>query len=261
MALPDIGQLFDSKLFVSALSLAAGGLIGNLLTILRNRLRTLEYTVVHDRVGFSADDNVFGAIRVTWQNAELTNLYSSVVTLENPTTKDFTDLRIKTYTGDTLLLSERTEVAGSTYVLKWTPEFQEQLKVEPGAAATPAQFDIYRHQREYVVSVLNRGQRAVMRYLTTVPTGNSGPSVWLDVLHSGVRARYRHLHPHVHGVPVKIAASFGLVLSLATFVLASFYLAEPWAAALICLLTGLFAQSVGAFAYRALRFLSAIVFH
>lgn len=259
MTLPDISQLIDSKALLAVLSALGGGLIGNLVAVLRSRVKTLEYTVNHDRMAFSADDAIFGSIRVTWQNHDVTNLFSTRVTLENNTGKDFTNLKIKVYTGDTLLLGERTEIPGTTYTLKWTDDYQQQVYVLPGSSPTEQQFAIYNHSREYVIPVLNRGQRAVMTYLTTVPNGNQGPGTWLDMLHEGAKVQYRQVVPQVHGVPIRLAISVGIVACVATLVIVSFTIAEPWAAAAISMIFGLFAQSIGAFLYRGLRFIKALV--
>lgn len=259
MTLPDIQQLADSKSVISLVSLVGGGLLGNLIAVLRNRVKTLEYTVTHDRIGLSADDAVFGSIRVTWQHHEVTNLFSSTVTLDNQTTKDFANLNIKVYTGDTLLLAERTEIADSAYGLRWTDEFQKALHVEPGSQPTDAQFKTYHHSREYNIPVLNRGKRAVFRFLTTVPNATVAPSVWLDLLHTGVRVQFRPTLPRVHGVPVRVAASLGLIGCLVALVASSVFLTEPWAVGLVCLLVGLFAQSIGAFIYRALDLVKTLV--
>ena len=259
MPLPDLSQLVESKALLSALSAIGGGLIGNLIAVLRSRVKTLEYTVHHDRVGFSADDQVFGAIRVTWQNHDVTNLFSSRVTLENQTGKDFTNINVKVYTGETLLLVERTEIPGTTYILKWTDDFQKQLHVLPGEVASPQQFNTYNHSREYIIPVLNRGQRAVMTYLTTVPSGGQGPAVWLDMLHEGVKVQHRLVVPQVHGVPIRLAISVGLVVCVAVLAAVSVVLTEPWAAATVSMVFGLFAQSIGAFVYRGLRLLKALV--
>ncbi|OGB81692.1 MAG: hypothetical protein A2496_14200 [Burkholderiales bacterium RIFOXYC12_FULL_60_6] len=259
MPLPDFSQLFENKALLSALSAVGGGLIGNLIAVLRSRVKTMEYTVHHDRVGFSADDQVFGAIRVTWQNHDVTNLFSSRVTLENQTGKDFTNIKVKVYTGDTLLLGERTEIPGTTYILKWTDDFQQQLRVLPGDVPSEQQFNTYNHSREYVVPVLNRGQRVVMTYLTTVPAGGQGPAIWLDMLHEGVKVQHRQVVPQVHGVPIRLAISVGLVVCVAVLAVASVAFTEPWAAAAVCMTFGLFAQSIGAFVYRGLRLLKALV--
>lgn len=259
MNLPDLSQLIESKTLLSALSAVGGGLVGNLIAVLRSRVKTLEYTVHHDRVGFSADDQVFGSIRITWQNHDVTNLFSSRVTLENQTGKDFTNIKVKVYTGDTLLLGERTEIPGTTYILKWTDDFQQQLRVPPGETPSEQQFTTYNHSREYTVPVLNRGQRVVMTYLTTVPAGGQGPFVWLDMLHEGAKVQHRQVVPEVHGVPIRLALSVGLVVCILSLAVASAVLAEPWAAAVVCMTFGLFAQSIGAFVYRGLRLLKALV--
>ncbi len=259
MPIPDLAQLFESKALLSALSAVGGGLIGNLIAVLRSRVKTMEYTVHHDRVAFSADDQIFGAIRVTWQNNDVTNLFSSHVTLENQTGKDFTNIKVKVYTGDTLLLGERTEIPGTSYSLKWTDDFQQRLHVPTGQAPSPQQVNTYNHSREYVVPVLNRGQRAVMAYLTTVPAAGKGPAIWLDMLHEGVKVQHRLVVPQVHGVPVRVAVSVGLVVCVAALAIASVAFSEPWVAAAVCMVFGLLAQSIGAFAFRGLRLIKALV--
>jgi hypothetical protein len=259
MNLPDFGQLIDNKLLLSALSAVAGGFIGNLVAVLRGRVKTLEYTVAHDRIALSADDAIFGSIQVIWQSHNVTNLFTSRVELANQTGSDLTDLKIKVYTGTTLLLGQRTEIPGTTHILKFTDDFEGQLRIAPGRTPTAEQFNLYNHSREYLVPVLNRGQRVVLTYLTTVPSGTEGPSVWLDTLHKGVRVRYQPLVPQVHGVPIKIAVAVGLAAAIATLALASIFLTEPWAAATVCLLVGLIAQSIGAWLYRAYLFVKSLI--
>jgi hypothetical protein len=260
MNLPDFSQLVDNKALLSAASALAGGLFGNLIAVLRSRIKTLEYTATHDRIAFSANDAVFGAIQVMWQGHSVTNLYTSRVELSNRTGKDLTDLKVKVYTNDdTLVLGERTEIPGTTHVLKFTDDFAQLLKVPPGEKPSEQQFKTYNHRREYVVPVLNRGQSVAMTYLTNTPSGAAGPSVWLDLLHPGVRVQYRVVVAQVHGVPIRIALVLGLISAVFAFVLSSLYLAEPWAAALVCLVVGLAAQSVGALLFRAATFVKALV--
>lgn len=260
MTLPDLSQLIDSKAVLATISVVGGALIGNLIAVLRSRVKTLEYTVSHDRMAFSADDTIFGSIRVTWQNHDVTNLFSTRLTLENQTGKDFTNLKVKVYTGDTLLLNERTEVPDTSYVLNYTDQFKQQLAVPAGTTPTEQQQNIYNHSREYLIPVLNRGQRAVMTYLTTVPGGMKSPAAWLDMLHEGAKVQFRDVVPQIHGVPVRLAVQIGIVACIVVLVTISLTITESWAAAAICMVFGLFAQSVGAFIYRGLRLLKAIVF-
>lgn len=251
--------LLDSKALISVLSLIGGGLAGSLIAALRGRLKTLEYTVTHDRVALAAEDAVFGSVRVTWQGHEVTNLFTSTVTLNNATTRDFTQLKFKVYTGDTLLLTQYTEIPGTSFVLKWTDEYETAVRVQPGQQPTDQQFWIFRHNREFVVPVLNRGQKAVARFLTTVPPGGQGPAVWVDMLHPGVRVEYRPNVPQIHGVSVKLALPIGLAACVAVLVGTSLYVPVVWLAALLCMIFGLVAQSVGAFIFRGARYLKNLV--
>ncbi len=190
----------------------------------------------------------------------MTNLYTSRVELSNRTGKDLTDLKVKVYTNDdTIIFGERTAIPGTTHVLKFTDEFSQVLKVSPGEKPSEQQFKTYNHRREYVVPTLNRGQSVVMTYLSSAPNGAAGPSVWLDLLHPGVRVQYRIIVAQVHGVPVRIALILGLISAVVAFVLSSLYLDEPWAAALVCLVVGLAAQSVGALLFRVAAFAKALV--
>lgn len=260
MQLPDLLQLLDSKALISAVSALAGGFIGNLIAVLRSRIKQLEYTATHNRVAFSANDAIFGSIEVMWQGHSVTNLFSSRIELINQTGIDLTNVKVKAYTGsETLLLGQRVEIAQTTHVPKFTDGFAQKLEVPNGQAPTAEQFEIYNHSREYLLPVFNRGQKFIATYLTTTVAGAQGPSVWLEVLHQGVRAQYRLLVPQVHGVPIKIAVSAGLVVCAALLAVASATLSEPWAAASICLVAGLFAQSIGAFAVKGLLLLKSLV--
>ena len=250
----ELQTILDSKLAVSVLALVGGGILGGLLTHLRRRLRTLEYTVTHDRVALSADDAVFGAVRVSWQGHEVTNLYSSTVIIQNPTQNDYQNMKFKTYTGDTILLTQFTQVPGTSYILGFSPEFEALIRVPAGQAPTEFQLNTYQHNREYVIPVLNRGQTAVVRFLTTVPGGQSGPAVWVDMLHPGLRIQFRPNIPHVHGVPVKTAVLVGLAASLVVLILCGIYVSNVWLAATVTLVVGIIAQLVGAYLYRLVRF-------
>lgn len=259
MALPDFQQLLNSKSLLSVASAIGGALLGNFAAVYRNRIKVLEYTVSHERVGLSTDDAIFGSVRITWQGQDATNLFTSILTIENTTLNDYTDLKVKIYTRNTLLLTERTEIAGTTYIPKFTTEFAAQIFVPHGSVPTDAQFQLYRHQREYLVPVLNRGQRVVFHYLTTAPNPSEGPLVWADLLHPSVQLQFRPISQQIHGVPVKLALPLGLFVCLLMLAFVSMYLTEPWAAAVIMMIAGLSAQSIGAWVYRAFRFIKQIL--
>ena len=49
------------------------------------------------------------------------------------------------------LLTEKSELVGTTHFLEWTREFSNQLAVEPGTQPTPQQVTLYYSQREYLL--------------------------------------------------------------------------------------------------------------
>ena len=234
---------------------------GALVLYLRNRVRRLEYVVHHERIASSSIDPIFGSIQATWQGNPVSNLYASRVELTNDTSRDFSEVVFKVYSGDTILLTERTEVIGTPRIVEWSPAFKQLMFVQPGGTPTQQQYDIYNKSREYKLPVFNRGQKIAMTYLTAIPLSASGPGVWIDVAHKGIKVEYIPPGPRIHGVPQKAAIGFGLAIGAVTFVIFGVYSPDPWLTAFVCMFVGLFAQSIGAVVYRALKLLRAIVLH
>ncbi|MDM0086737.1 MULTISPECIES: hypothetical protein [unclassified Variovorax] len=259
MGVPDVTQLLDHKWVISAVSLVIGGLISNLIGVLRSRVRVLEYSVAHDRVAIAANDLIFGTVQVSWNGQDVTNLSFSRVLLTNGTGKDLADLSLKAYAGQgTTLLTQQPGIMGLSDVLPFTASYEAALKVSPGEGPTDAQRALYHRERRYTVPVFNRGQTIELRYLTM--TGpNVGPSVWLDMQHVGLKLVHRELVPLVHGVPLKLALAIGLVSVGIIYALSSLFIQESWAAAGICLLAGLSAQLLGAAIFKAFRGVTRVV--
>jgi hypothetical protein len=229
--------LFNNTPLMSALSLIGGALITNFIYVYRGRVKVLNYTVVHDRVGLSADDATFGNVAITWRENPVQNLFLSTLRVENATFADYTNLKIKAFTGnDTLLLTDRAQIVGTTQFPGHTDEWRQQTLVPAGAEPTGAQWHTYLHSREWLVAVLNRGQRAEFTFLTTVPTAPSGPAVFADVIHEGVKMEFRQVEPHVLGAPTKLALPIGLMACLVALVFVSVFVAQVWLAASLMLI-------------------------
>lgn len=247
--------LLDNKIFMYSVSAIGGGV----LVYLRNGLRTLEYTVSHQGLAFSSNDPIIGSIQVSWRSTQVTNLYLSKVELKNNTNKDFKNITFKTYTLDTLLLTEKTEIVGTSQIAKWSPAFQQTLAVPPNGTPTPSQFDIYNKSREYQVPVFNRRQKIILTYLTTIPQTSPGPAIWLETIHEGVLAKYKPPGPEIFGVSIKIATNLGVLLATATVMLSILYLSDLWLSSLICMLVGLFAKPLGATLYQIYKLIKSII--
>ena len=246
--------ILNDKYFIGV----ASGIGGMLLTILvqqiLNKRGLLTYFVRHSRVGMSADDAIFGSVRVAWNNQPVPNLFSSTMELVNQSTRDYENISVRVFTNDTVLLTERTEVVGSILPLSWTEEFARQLHVDAGQQPTQAQVERHSRQRHYLVPILNRGQVVRFHFLNAAPTPNQ-PSLWMDILHRGVKLRF-HVPPNeILGVAQPIAAVFGIVLGFVFVGVLITYMQTVWIAALSSLTFGLFAQVPGAYAFKIWRWL------
>jgi hypothetical protein len=136
--------LLDNRLVLALIS----GVVGVGLTLITQSILgkrgLFTYFVWHNRVGVSADDAVFGSVRVTWNNNPVANLYTSMVELRNESLKDYENVVVRVFTNDTILLTERTEIVGTTRYLELTEEFSQRLMVPAGAEPTALQQD-YTH--------------------------------------------------------------------------------------------------------------------
>ena len=157
----------------------------------------------------------------------------------------------------TNLINARADIDG-IHAPVLSPEFVEMARVPQGSTPTPQQIDMFRHNREFLVRVLNRGGRVRVVFWTTVVDGQQGPAILVGTQHPGVRMVFRPLVPQIHGVHVKAAVSLGVGMSL-LFVLALAALKVPaWPIVLLGVLIGLFAQSIGAGVYRFGRWLKRV---
>src|SRR5258705_11001118 len=99
----------------------AGGVLLTLLTqYILNKRGLFTYSVRHDRLGVSADDAVFGSVQVTWNGNQVGHLYSSTIELLNRSMKDYENVVVRAFTSDTILLTERTDIVGTTQIAGWT---------------------------------------------------------------------------------------------------------------------------------------------
>lgn len=244
--------LFDNKYLIAVASSASGVVLTLLTQQLLNRRGLFTYFVHHSRVGVSADDAIFGSVRVTWNGQPVANLFSSTVELVNESTKDYENVVVRTYTNDSVLFTERNEIVGTTRFLNWTTDFAQRLAVPTGQAPTDAQRDLYSRQREYLVPVLNRGQSIRLDFLNAAKTQNH-PTIWLDVLHKGVKVRFRVTQPQTLGVPQPVAALIGIVLGFILLGCIIAYVQTIWLAALVALIYGFLAQVPGALVVRGWR--------
>lgn len=254
----DLLQLFKNEY----LSIVFGGLAGVLTSWLTQRVLNkrglFSYYVNHNRVGMSTEDLTFGNVSVTWNNNPIQHLFFSTLELKNESLNDYENVVIRTYTDNTRLLSEATQILETPNIIEWTEKFKEQLHVETGQLPTDVQQKVYNGQREYLIPVFNRGQVAKISYLNSA-TSENAPSIWLSATIKGVRVKFRIPQEQIFGVPRSLAAISGVVIGLILIVPLVIYVPNTWVVASMAIVYGFAAQMPGAFFIKIMRRLREII--
>jgi len=244
--------ILENNYVVSGLSIVSTLILSQIANRIWHKRGLLTYFVRHSRIGGSGDDSAFGSVRVTWNNSPVIDLYLSTVELINHSLKDYENVIVRAFSNDTTILTERTEISGSVRSLSWSPDFSRLLAHPLDQPPTDNQIALYSRQREFLIPVLNRGQIVRFHFLNA-PKTQSQPTLWLDILHKGVKVKFQVPQPEIMGVPQTTAARIGIILGVAflTWIIAS--VESVWLAALLAFMYGLVAQIPGAFLVRAWR--------
>ena len=217
-----------------------------------NRRTLFTYSVLNSQVGSSAEDKIYGSVKITWNDHPVSCLYLSTVELINQSAKDFESVTVRIYTNNnTQLLTEKTEIVGTTRILDLTDDYKKELAVPEGNQLTESQIYLYTHRRDYIVPTMNRGQIVCFDLLNNVEP-DTQPEIWLEVLQKGINCKLIIAHNQVMGVPQPTAALVGTLVGLVA-VLALIYMAGSPIIALISYLIGLFVLYPGAYAVKSYR--------
>lgn len=225
-------------LLASLVSTGVGAVLTFLIQKIVNKRGLFTYFVRHNKIGTSTEDTVFGTVRVTWNENPIGHLYLSIIELQNDSLQDYSDVVVKVFSNDTDLLTERSELIGTTHVLRWTTDFANALAIGSGDHPTDAQSTRYRREREYFLPTMNRGQIVRFAYLNAALREHQ-PSLWIDVVHKGVKVKYREPPNVFMGVPHPHAILVGSALGLLVLGLVIWLTDTIWLASIICLVYGL----------------------
>jgi hypothetical protein len=251
-------EFLQSKPIAAVLSAGLGALLTILTQLVLRKRGLFSYSVSHARVGLSTDDVVFGKVRVTWNDNPVANLYASTLELRNESLRDYKDVVVRAFVHETNLLTERTEIVDTTLTLEWSSSFSKQLAVPVGSKPTPTQRELYAQQREYLIPTMNRNQVVRLSFLNAASPGKE-PSLWLDIVHPGVRVKFRVMQKSFLGVPQLAAGLSGIALGLVFWAVIVSWVQPAWLAALLSLLYGFLAVLPGALAIKAWRWFRELV--
>ena len=165
-----------------------------------NRRSLFTYSVFHSQIGLSAEDAIYGSVQITWNGNLVNRLYLSTIDLTNQSAKDFESVMVRAFTNNTVLLTQKTMVVGTTRVIEFTDEYKRQIAVGEESLPTEYQVDLHSHNRDYIVPTMNRGQTIRFEFLNAAESDEE-PQIWLDVLHEGVNCKFRPWQDQFKGVP------------------------------------------------------------
>ena len=242
----------QSRLIVAVFAGVVGAILALLIQHILNKRGLFTYFVRHNSVGVSTDDAVFGTVRSFWNDQQIDNLWFSSIELRNASLNDYENVIVKVYTNSTNLLNERTEIVGTSRVLEWTAAFANRVTLLPDIEPTAEQRSIYAREREYLVPTMNRGQFVRIAYLNATNTPQQ-PTIWLDILHKGVKTEIRVAKPEFLGVPQVYAARIGSASGIVVVALVIATVEALWLAAVLSFLYGLFVLFPGAAAIKLWR--------
>ena len=239
--------------YVSVIAGALGGIFTAWLTQrVLNRRGVFSYSVTHNRVGITAEDPVFGSVAVTWNGSTIPNLYLSTIEMKNESLNDYENVVVRTYTSDTKLMTEQTQLPESPNILEWSEKYRMQVHVEEGNTPTDNQWSIYNGQREHVIPIFNRGQAVKITYLNSA-SSSSMPSIWLSIALKGVRLKFRETQNQILGVPQGQAAFVGVLIGIVVLVFLAQASSGSWGIVTSAMVYGFIAQIPGAYTIKLMR--------
>lgn len=248
----EIAFLLQSKIFTAVSSVAFGVLLATIIQRLLNKRSMFSYTVTHNRVGLSVEDAVYGSVKVTWNDNPVNRLYLSTVVVTNQSMKDHESVVMRVFSNDTVLLAGTAFISNGIEPVDFSEEYRDKIAVRDGDAPTAEQYDLYSHQRDYMVPVINRGQ--VLRFeLLNTPRAEEDPTIWLNIMHKGIVCKPQSPQQQIIGVPQMNAVWAGMFISMLGVGVVVLLVKSAPLAAFISLTVGWFSVFPGAYAVKFYR--------
>lgn len=254
MSPQDLQDLMQNKYVFGVL----GALAAWWFQLIKNKRGTFSYTQDHRSIGFSEVHPIFGSISIALNGHPISNLHLSTIELVNDSMNDYENVVIRTYTGNTRLLSELCEIVGTPNILEWTEQYRNQLNASDGTALSDQQWALYHGQREYLIPVMNREQTIKLTYLNEATAGTT-PAIFLDVTKKGVKLKHRTAQPKIFGVSQPHASIAGLIIGVGIIISLVSLTTNVLAASCFAMIFGLGAQIPGAYAIKLWRKLRTMI--
>lgn len=245
-------EIFKTEYLSIIFGGAAGVITAWLTQRVLNKRGVFRYYVNHNRIGMSTEDEIFGNVQVTWNNEPIRDLYLSTIEMKNESLNDYENVKVKTYTSNTDLLTEQTQILNTPEILTWTEKYKESVTVKQGEEITDLKRNIYFGGREYNIPIFNRGQSIRITYLNSA-RNNEVPYIWLSVQKKGVKVKFSVPQNEILGVPQPHAAFAGVLIGLIGIIPLIIFVSNSWIIVFSAFIYGLIAQIPGAFSIRLIK--------
>lgn len=248
----------------------AGGVLGALALQLwkryLSRMVTVRWSVTHDTLAAGGDNPTFGRVEILYNGAPVAGnlLQWCRVEIENESgSRDLSNVSVSLQYDqvEPMLLSGGGGIEGSNQWLQWTPAFRAEIDrfaaMRPEDRPNDPGWDVLFRRRDYVIPVLNRGEKVVFLFLVRPGIANPTLRVYCD--HLNVRLRHRPQRPMTLGVVQQHAIIAGLIVGLAVAVALALNVTNIWAAVFAALIVGWFGQLWGVAIIRGWRWFVRMV--
>jgi len=248
----DISNIIDSKLFIGIFSAIIGITLTIIAQLYLNKRGNFSYYVFHTRIGQSTENKVYGSVKLIWNECPISNLYLSKVELINNSLKDYESVIVRIFTNDTVLLTQSAQIVGTTRSIDFTEEYIKKISVKEDNKPSKEQLALFRKQREFFIPTMNRNQTLRFEFLNSAISTRQ-PSIWVDVLHKGVKCKFRIAQNMIFGAPKNDAAIIGAIFGLIVVFLLIIFINNVPILAFISFIIGLTVIIPGAFIVKFFR--------
>jgi len=155
------------ELSVPQIAIAAlvGGVVAALITLFVRRRARFIWEAWHNQIGVSGRDQIFGNVRVLWNEQEARNLWLSTVKVTNKSLRDFENVPIQLSVADPAIMLKQT--------LKKNEQFTVDLHIDPAylerIGPSEGRDSVLQHMadtvRQFKIPTVNRGDEYTFTFM------------------------------------------------------------------------------------------------
>lgn len=181
-----------------------GLLVGILIEKFKNRYRTIEYSIRSQKIIPPLSQSLKGSLTIKLNDREINTLKVATVEVENKNNIDLENLVVRFTLGQhSYFQGNEAFLSGNFSPLFWTPPYGEnfeqvvkeynncETESESGNKIIPNELqqriDFVLANRDYLIPVFNRKEKAVFNFLIEDPADGSEGYIFPSIIHKSIR--------------------------------------------------------------------------